>query len=120
MAKLVLSPSAEADIEDILAWTHEHLGEAARLRYEELLAQAILDVAANPERPGCMSRPELSETVRTYPLNYSRNNVFPAANRVKRPQHFLLFRKADRGTVEIGRVLHDSMDLMRHLPPDFD
>ncbi len=45
MAKFVLSPSAEADIEGILAWTHEHSGEAARLRYEELLAQAILDIA---------------------------------------------------------------------------
>jgi toxin ParE1/3/4 len=120
MAKFVLSPAAETDIEDVLAWTHEHFGEAARLRYEELLAQAILDVAANPERPGSTSRPELSEAARTYHLYHSRNNVSPAANRVKRPRHFLLFRIADTGSVEIGRVLHDSMDLARHLPPDFE
>ena len=120
MARFLLSPLAEADIEGILAWTHEHFGEVARSRYEELLAQAILDVAANPERPGCTARPELSEAARTYHLHYSRNNVSPAANRVKRPRHFLLFRTADTGTVEIGRVLHDSMDLIRHLPPNFD
>ena len=120
MAKFVLSPSAEADIEGILAWTHEHFGEAARFRYEELLAQAILDVAASPERPGCMSRPELSKAAHTYHLYFSRNNVSPAANRVKRPRHFLLFRMADKGTVEIGRVLHDSMDLVKHLPPEYD
>lgn len=120
MAKFVLAPAAEADIEGILAWTHEHFGEAARLRYEELLAQAILDIAANPERSGCVSRSELSEAARTYHLYFSRDNVSPAANRVKRPRHFLLFRTADTGVVEIGRVLHDSMDLTRHLPPDFD
>ncbi|MCA9195418.1 MAG: type II toxin-antitoxin system RelE/ParE family toxin [Planctomycetales bacterium] len=120
MAKFVLSPSAEADIEGILAWTHEHFGEAARLRYEELLAQAILDIAANPERPGCMSRPELSQVAHTYHLYFSRNNVSPAASHVKCPRHFLLFRMADKGTVEIGRVLRDSMDLVKHLPPEFD
>lgn len=58
MARFVLSPLAEADIEGILAWTHEHFGESARRRYEELLVQAILDVAADPERPGCAIRPE--------------------------------------------------------------
>ena len=120
MARFVLSSLAEADIEGILAWTHEQFGEAGRLRYEELLVRAILDVADNPERPGCMARPELSEGVRAYHLYYSRNNVSPAANRVKRPRHFLLFRTADNGTVEIGRVLHDSMNLSQHLPPEYD
>ena len=119
MAKFVLSPSAEADIEGILAWTHEQFGEAARLRYEELIAQAILDVAANPDRLGCITRTELSEAARTYHLYFSRNNASPAVNRVKRPRRFLLFRTAHTGAVEISRVLHDSTDLMRHLPTDF-
>lgn len=118
MARFVLSPLAESDIEGILAWTQEHFGESARLRYEELLVQAIVDVAADPERPLCALRNELSDGARTYHLYFSRNNVSPAANRVKHPRHFLLFRVADKATVEIGRVLHDSMDLARHLPPE--
>lgn len=120
MARFVLSPLAESDIEGILAWTYEHFGESVRLRYEESLVQAILDVAADPKRPGCAIRPELSVGARTYHLYFSRNNVSPAANRVKHPGHFLLFRVADEATVEIGRVLHDSMDLAQHLPPEFE
>lgn len=34
---------------------------------------------------------------------------------MKRPRHFLLVRMAADGYLEIGRVLHDSMDLERNL-----
>jgi toxin ParE1/3/4 len=33
------------------------------------------------------------------------------------PRHFLIFRLRRDSAVEIVRVLHDSMDLARHLPP---
>ncbi|PYE36076.1 hypothetical protein C8J35_102461 [Rhizobium sp. PP-F2F-G38] len=36
-----LSAAAEADIVDILAWTHGHFGTKARLRYERLIATAL-------------------------------------------------------------------------------
>jgi toxin ParE1/3/4 len=45
MPPLVIAPAAEHDIESILIWTHEHFGEQARLRYEALLVQAIVNVA---------------------------------------------------------------------------
>lgn len=63
-----LSPAAERDIETILAWTHEQFGERARLRYEALLVRAMLDIATDPERPGCHSRPELAPGALTYHL----------------------------------------------------
>jgi len=34
-------------------------------------------------------------------------------------RHFLLYRTRPDGRVEIGRVLHDSMDLERHLPDNY-
>jgi toxin ParE1/3/4 len=116
MARLFVSPPAERDIESILAWTHEAFGAAGRLRYEALLVRAILDVADDPERAGSRSRPEIAAAARTYHLYHSRNRVPAATGRVRRPRHLLLYRTNDDGRIEIGRVLHDSMDLARHLP----
>ena len=44
---------------------------SAQLRYEALIVQAILDVAANPS-PHVLSSPELSKGAATYHLFYSR------------------------------------------------
>ncbi len=72
MARFVLSPAAERDILSILAWTHQQFGENARLRYEALLGQAILDVAEDPERIGVTRREEIREGAFTYHLWHSR------------------------------------------------
>ena len=119
MARFRLSPEAEHDIEAILTWTHGQFGEQVRLRYEELLVRAILDLAADPVGPGSLARPELAPGARTYHLRYSRDHVSRSVGRIRKPRHFLLYRVADDGCLEIGRVLHDSMDLARHLPPDY-
>ena len=57
--KYRLSPAAGRDIEVLLEWGQEHFGEKGRLRYEALLAQAIKDVVADPERAGSHARPEM-------------------------------------------------------------
>jgi len=119
MGQFTLSPAAERDITSILAWTHEHFGEQARLRYEALLVQAIVDVAEDPERPGCALRDEISSVARTYHLWHSRNHVDKTLGRVRRPRHFLIYRFTDDNQIEIGRVLHDSMDLPSHLPVEY-
>ncbi len=119
MPSLFVSPAAEQDIVAILRWTHEHFGQPARLRYEALLLQAIRDIAANPERLGCCARTELAGAARTYHLHFSRNRVAPATGRVKNPRHFLLYRSRDDGAIELGRVLHDTMDLKRNLPSEY-
>lgn len=119
MPRFRLSPLAEQDLESILGWTHRQFGEEARLRYEALIVQAIVDIGADPERPGCSARPELAANVLTYHLGYSRDHVVAAAGRVRNPRHFLLYRITSDGWLEIGRILHDSMDLQRLLPPGF-
>ena len=119
MAGYALSPVAEDDVQGILAWTHEHFGEPARVRYEAVLLRAIKDVAADPELAGSSSRPEIAKDARTYHLLHSRNRVPASIGRVKQPRHFLLYRVRAGGHVEIGRVLHDSMDFERHLPEDY-
>jgi toxin ParE1/3/4 len=119
MPQYRLAPRAEHDIEAILEWTYEHFGNKVRTRYEALLAKAILDVAEEPERAGSHTRPEIAARVRTYHLRHSRDRVDTVIGKVRDPRHFLLYRSKDDGRVEIGRVLHDSVDLMRHLPDDY-
>ena len=119
MPRFILAPAAERDIEQILAWSHEQFGELARLRYEELLVCAIQDVVADPERAGSHHRPEITSAARTYHLRNSREHVSRAEGRVLRPRHFLLYRTLPDGQVEIGRVLHESMDLERHLSQEY-
>ena len=81
MPRFVISPAAERDIESILAWSIEHFGPHARLRYEDLLLRAILDVADDPNRPGSHARPELADDIRTYHLRHSRERSADAAKR---------------------------------------
>lgn len=82
-----------------------------------LIVQAIEDLTVDPARVGVETRPEIAAGVQAYFLAHFRNCVPPAAGRVITPRHFLIFRLRRDSAVEIVRVLHDSMDLGRHLPP---
>ena len=113
--KVILAPAAETDLAEILAWSAEAFGDAARRRYATLIVQAIEDLTVDPARVGVETRPEIAAGVQTYHLAHSRNRVPPAAGRVIAPRHFLIFRLRRDSAVEIVRVLHDSMDLARHL-----
>jgi toxin ParE1/3/4 len=117
MFRYRLSEAAQGDILGALAWTHERFGEPARLRYEGLIVAALRDVASAPERPGSLARPELGARVRSWHLRLSRVQVEPGVNVVRRPRHFLVYR-FEPGLVEVGRVLHDAMELARHMDPD--
>ncbi|WP_290648935.1 type II toxin-antitoxin system RelE/ParE family toxin [Aquisalimonas sp.] len=117
MARYRLSATARADIIAILAWTHEHFGVTARVRYETLLVTALRDIAHQPTRPGSLERPELGEHVRSWHLGLSRDRARTDAGIVRRPRHFLIYR-LDAELVVVGRVLHDAMELTRHLEPE--
>ncbi len=117
MLRYRLSDAAQADVIDILAWTHEQFGEAARLRYESLIVAALRDVATQPARPGSVARPELGAGVRSWHLRLSRDRVGTGAGVVRRPRHFLVYR-FEPALLVVGRVLHDAMEMARHLDPD--
>ena len=114
-----LSDAAQSDIIEILGWTHATFGAAARKRYEKLLATALRDVAVDPLRAGTNIRAELGEDVRSYHLRYSRERAKSETGLVKNPRHLLLYRALRSGLVGVGRVLHDSMEIERHLPDDY-
>jgi toxin ParE1/3/4 len=107
-----ISHAATADIVDILAWSHDQFGEQARQRYEKLIATAIRDVVTDPTRSGSIDRPELGDGVRSWHLRGSRHRT--AGDVVRRPRHLLVYR-IDNDILVIGRILHDAMELRRHI-----
>ena len=117
--EVIVAPKARSDIASILAWTEENFGPQTLKRYGKLIAAAIEQVAENPELAGSSHRPEIAEHCRTYHLFFSRKSAGRSGDRIRKPRHFLLYRVTEANVVEIGRVLHDSMDLQTHLPEEY-
>jgi toxin ParE1/3/4 len=117
--EVVIAPRARNDIASILAWTEENFGPETLRRYGTLIATAIKQVAANPELAGSSRRPELAEHCRTYHLFFSRKSAGRAGDRIRHPRHFLVYRVTASNVVEIGRVLHDSMELQSYIPVEY-
>jgi toxin ParE1/3/4 len=114
MAGYRLSAAAQDDLLGLLAWTEAHHGTDARKRYQALIVIALRDIASRPDRVGSVQRPELGQGVRSWHLRMSRDRVAASTGIVRRPRHFLVYR-SEPGQVLVGRVLHDSMELARHL-----
>jgi toxin ParE1/3/4 len=119
--RLRISSAAKADIEDLLAWSEQRFGVAARRRYEALLTCALRDVAEDGSRPGVRARPELGAGVFSYHLFFSRKraargSAVPAIGAVQQPRHLVVWRIAEPGFADILRVLHDAMEISRHVP----
>jgi len=111
--EIVLAAPADRDFIEIMEWSAVQFGAAAADRYETLIGRALIDVSEDPFRPGTRRPPELPKGVHTYHLASSRDHV--SDDRVNAPRHFLLYRVVS-SRVEVLRILHDSRDLVRHLP----
>jgi toxin ParE1/3/4 len=116
---VVIAPKARSDIAEILAWTAENFGPRTMKRYAKLIQTAIEAVAADPQLAGSLERQAIAERCRTYHLSWSRKKAGHAGDRIRNPRHFLLYRVTESSTVEIGRILHDSMELAMHLPKEY-
>lgn len=116
--RAILAPAAQMDARDLLRVNELHFGKLAKKRYKALLQQALLDIGADPKRPGSQARPEIMiDGLRTYHISFSRRRVI--GPQVKDPRHFLLYRRLEDGVIEVARIFHDSRDLQLHLPEDY-
>jgi toxin ParE1/3/4 len=102
-----LGAAAEVDFANILKWTTENFGARQSRVYRDALIQAIGELAAGPDVAGSRARDEIMAGLRTLHI----------ARRGRRGSHFLMYRAAPNSTIEIVRILHDRMDLRRHVPP---
>jgi toxin ParE1/3/4 len=101
-----LGALAEVDFANILKWTTDTFGARQAAAYRDTLLQAIGELANGPDVRGSKARDEIMKGLRT--LHVARHG--------RRGRHFLLYRVVADQIMEIGRILHDQMDLQRHLP----
>lgn len=116
MRVLRIARLADEDIRSILARSNEEFGAVARRRYETLLSAAFSALCANPELFGSTARPELGKGVRTYHLRYSRTQARSGGRAVRQPRHIIVYRLMGDRELQVIRVLHDTMEVERHLP----
>jgi toxin ParE1/3/4 len=100
-----LSAAAELDFANILKWTTENFGVRQSRAYRNTLVQAIGELADGPDVVGSRTRDEIMPGLRT--LHVARHG--------RRGSHFLMYRISPRGAIEIVRILHDRMDIQRHI-----
>lgn len=106
-----IAATAEADFEAILEWTLGQFGNAQVGLYAETLSLAVEALTAGPAQSGVRARPEIGKGMFT--LHVAREG--------RRGRHFVLFRAEANPThprIDVLRILHDSMDLARHVPED--
>jgi toxin ParE1/3/4 len=100
-----LSAQAERDFASILQWTAENFGARQARTYQTTIVQSIRELALGPDIAGARKRDDIATGVRA--LHVVRHG--------RRGRHLLLYRVAGMRTIEIGRILHDSMELRRHV-----
>lgn len=106
-----LTATAEADFEAIISWTREQFGDLQALSYAETLTLAMGALIEGLGLPGVKARTEIGKQLFT--LHVSRKG--------RRGRHFILFRAdpdPNRRLIDVLRILHDSMDLERHVPDE--
>jgi toxin ParE1/3/4 len=104
--KLRFSKEAVKDIEQVLAYTGTRFGAHKHLEYKELIRLALEEIAVDPIGWPAKNRVEVHPDVWTFHI----------AKSGKKARHLFLYRVVDEDFVDISRLLHDSMDLRRHLP----
>lgn len=105
-----LTAAAEADFQEILRWTLAQFAEAQARVYAKTLSAALKDLAAGPTVAGARARNDIAKGL----------SLLHVARKGRKGRHFVMFRighDQDRDVIEVLRLLHDAMDLQRHLPP---
>lgn len=104
--RIRLTDQAEHDLVDIVRWTAQNFGARQAEYYAEPITLAIEALNDGPQILGSKARDEIALGVRT--LYVARNG--------RKGRHFVVFKVSDADVLEVLRLLHDSMQLTRHLP----
>ncbi len=94
--RAIVSPRAQADIDDIWDYTAEHWGERQAAVYLDLIKAAVNAVAMDPG------------------VGRNCDQVRPGLRRYQAGSHVVFYR-ALATTIVVARVLHQRMDVGRHL-----
>ena len=105
--KVRLAAKAELDFSEIITWTIENFGERQADIYAATLTLAIEALHDGPQQLGAKARDDIGLGIRTLHV----------ARRGRSGRHFVVFREATYQRIDVLRLLHDNMDLGRHIPP---
>lgn len=103
-----LSEQAEQDVIDVSRWTSRHFGPQQADKYVETILMAIDDLRHDPRPMDAKDREEMGRGVQT--LHVTRQGL--------KGRHFIVYRVADVFTLDVLRLLHDSIDLAKNLPSE--
>jgi len=106
--KIHLSNAALEDIRNALEWSASNFGPVQRDRYEALIRRSLKELRAGSADHRIRPRADLEPTVQVCTL----------ASTGRRARHFFLLRLLPDGDIEILRLLHESMDMPRHVQDD--
>jgi toxin ParE1/3/4 len=99
-----LAAAAQADLDNIAAWTTENFGPSQAEHCIEAILDTIDELTVSESPTRSLARDEIEKGLRTLHMR----------KRGRGGRHFLLYSEtADE--VRIQRVLHDSMELSRHI-----
>ncbi len=98
---LHLSRWAEEDLSRIAEYTLQMWGERQLLKYQALLEHGLSAITRDPLAP----------------RSKERNELFLGCRSIHIGRHVVLYRVKE-SHLEVARVLHDSMELERHIPSD--
>lgn len=101
-----LASRAEQDFVEIVQWTANNFGSQQAAVYAETLTLAIGVLTGGPEILGANRRDEIGDGILT--LHVARQG--------RKGRYFVVFRVGSETTIDVLRLLHDSMDLARHIP----
>ena len=100
-----LASRAEQDFLEIVQWSAVNFGQQQAVAFAETLSLAISALAEGPEVLGAKRRDEIGNGVLT--LHVARQG--------RKGRQFVVFRIGGANTIDVLRLLHDSMDLVRHV-----
>jgi toxin ParE1/3/4 len=96
-SRYLLSPAAQADLEQIWDYTHDRWGVDQAEEYLHELQHAIDRVAANPR------------------IGRACDEIRPGYRKLAAGSHTLFYRVTADDVIDVVRVLHQRMDIDRHL-----
>lgn len=101
-----LSADAENDFVRIIEYSIDAFGERQTDLYRGLIFDALSALAAGPDVAGSIGRDDIRSGLRS--LHITRQG--------RRGRHFIVYRAAPDNVIVVLRILHDAMDLARHIP----
>lgn len=107
-----LTAQARRDLHDLLNWTAENFGPEQERIYARTIADTLFELGQGPRLVGVKPRDDIRQGLHT--LHVARNK--------RRGRHIVLFRVASAGerVIEVLRILHDAMDVERHIEMETD